>query len=157
MLATGESDIATYQQWFHGLWDCSLTDLDELSVKKGTLEVEIPANGIDCGPGATKRWSELPTHSISLVPSYWTDWTMTNTGCGLERAIEFRQCMGLSGAWGDALRLKPGVCRKGLEQRNDPLEECNSLGARVAASREARWLQGAVASPMGSPLVLGSH
>jgi hypothetical protein len=82
---------------------------------------------------------------------------MTNTGCGLERAIELRQCMGLSGAWGDALQLKPAVCRKGLEQRNDPLEECDSLSARGAASREARRSQGAVASPMGSPLVLGSH
>jgi hypothetical protein len=121
------------------------------------LEVEIPANRTDRGPGATKRWSELPIHSISLVSSYWTDWTMTNTGCGLERAIGLRQCMGLSGAWGDALQLKPAVCRKGLEQRNDPLEECDSLSARGAASREARRSQGAVASPMGSPLVLGSH
>ena len=157
MLATGESDVVTYQQRFHGLWDCSLTDRGELSIKKGTLEVEIPGNRTDRGPRAAKRWSELPIHSISLVSSYRTDWTMTNTGRGLECAIELRQCMGISGAWGDALRLKPAVCRKGLEQRNDPLEECDSLGARWAAGREARPLQGAVASPMGSPLVLRNH
>jgi len=98
------------------------------------LKVEIPANRIDRGSGATKGWRE--------------------TGRDLERAIELRQRMGLSGAWGDALRLKPAVCRKGLEQRNNLLEECNSLSARRAARRETRRLQGAVTSPMGSPLVL---
>ena len=64
--------------------------------------------------------------------------------------------MGLSGTWGDALRLKPAVRRKGLEQCNSLLEECDGLGARGAAGREARRLQGTVAGPMGGPLVLGS-
>ena len=82
---------------------------------------------------------------------------MTNTGCGLERVTEFRQCMGPSVAWGDALRLKPTVCRKGLEQCNDLLEECDSLSARGAVGGEARRVQGAVASPMCGPLVLGGH
>jgi len=110
-------------------------DRDKLSVKKGTLKVEIPANRIDRAPvGATKGWSV--------------------TGRRLQGAIELRQRMGPSGAWGDALRLEPTVCRKGLEQSNNPLEECNSLSARGAAGREARRLQCAVASSMGGPLVL---
>jgi hypothetical protein len=82
---------------------------------------------------------------------------MTNTGCGLERTIKFRQCMGPSVAWGDALRLKPAVCRKSLEQCNDLLEESDSFSARGAVGGEARRIQGAVASPMCGPLVLGGH
>lgn len=41
------------------LWKGSLTDRDELSIKKGTLNVEIPANLIDIFPGATKGRREL--------------------------------------------------------------------------------------------------
>lgn len=79
---------------------------------------------------------------------------MTNTGRGLERAVELSQRIGFSGAWSDASLRKPLVCRKGLEQCNNLLEECDSLSARGAARRETRRLQGAVASPMGGPLVL---
>ena len=64
--------------------------------------------------------------------------------------------MGLGGTWGDALRLKPVVRRKGLEQCCNLLEECDSLSACGATGREARRLQGTVAGPMGGPLVLGS-
>ena len=84
-------------------------------------------------------------------------WTRTNTRRGLQSAIELSQRISFSGARGYALRLKPAICRKRLEQRNNLLEECDSLSACGTAGREARPLQGAVASTMGGPLVLRDH
>ncbi len=52
---------------FRVLWNGSLTDRDELSIKKRTLNVEIPANLVDRCPGATEGWRELEIVLISIV------------------------------------------------------------------------------------------
>jgi hypothetical protein len=80
----------------------------------------------------------------------------THTGRGTQRVSEIRQRIGFTGVWGDALRLKPVVRRKGLEKRDNLLEECDGFSTTGAAGRKTSWLQGTVASTTGGPLVLGS-
>lgn len=94
---------------------------------------------------------------VSMVASHRTGCMITHTGRGTQRVIELRQRISFSVAWCDALRLKPAVRRKGLEQRNSPLEECDSLSTSGAAGRKTRRLQGVVASTMSGPLVLEGH
>ena len=61
-------------------------------------------------------------------------------------------CPGLTGS--DALLREPIVGRQLFEQLDDPLEKVHRLGAARTATGKAVRLQGAVASPVGRPLML---
>ena len=94
---------------------------------------------------------------VSMVSSFPTGWITHTAGRGTQCVIELRQRIAFRMAWCDTLRLKPAVRRKGLEQRYNLLEECDSLSTSGATGRKTRWVQGAIASPMSGPLVLEGH
>ena len=81
----------------------------------------------------------------------------TDSGGRLERVSQLGQgvCLGFAGS--DALCREPIVGRQFLEQLDDPLEKYYRLCAAGTVTRKAGRLQGAVASPVGRPFMLGDR
>ena len=78
----------------------------------------------------------------------------TNSGGFLQRIKQLGQgvCPGFAGS--DALLREPIIGGQLFEQLDDPLEKEYRLGAARTARGKAARFQGAVASPVGRPLML---
>jgi hypothetical protein len=78
----------------------------------------------------------------------------TDSGGSLKRISQLGQAICLVLAGSDALCREPIIGGQFLEQLDDPPEKYYCLGAMGTAMTKAGRLQGAVASPVGRPLML---